>query len=149
MKGWPMTLDYPPVWTALFAVVIWLIGRFLPSGAGLLVAVGWLIVLASVALMIWAAVYFKRAATSINPHGQPTALITGGPFRWSRNPIYLADVLLLIGLCLAFRALPALLLIPIFIAILKRRFIIPEEARLTAAFPVDFAAYAKRVHRWL
>lgn len=149
MKGWPLSLDYPPIWTALFALLIWLIGRALPSGAALLVAVGWLIVLAALALMVWAAVYFKRAATSINPHGQPTALITGGPFNWSRNPIYLADALLLIGLCLALRALPALLLIPIFISVLTRRFIIPEEARLTAAFPVDFAAYAKRVRRWL
>lgn len=149
MKGWPLSLDYPPIWTALFALLIWLIGRALPSGAALLVAVGWLIVLASLALMVWAAVYFKRAATSINPHGQPTALITGGPFNWSRNPIYLADALLLIGLCLALRALPALLLIPIFISVLTRRFIIPEEARLAAAFPVDFAAYAKRVRRWL
>ena len=149
-KGrWPLTVDYPPIWTLGFALAIWLIGRVLPSGAALFVALGWLLVLASFALMLWAVRHFRRANTTVNPHGQPSALVTTGPFRLSRNPIYLGDALLLVGLCLAFRALPALILIPLFVWIINRRFIGPEEARLTAAFPRDYAEYASRTRRWL
>lgn len=149
MRDWPLSLDYPPLWTLAFAVAIWIIGRILPSGADLFVALGWLTVLASVALMLWAVVHFRRAGTTVNPHGQPARLITGGPFRFSRNPIYLGDAALLVGLCLGFRALPALILIPLFIRVINRRFIAPEEARLAAAFPQDYAEYATRTRRWL
>lgn len=149
-KGaWPLTLDYPPIWTAGFAAVIWLSGRWPGAGPGFLVLPGWLIVLAALGLMAWAAMYFRQMQTSINPHGQPAALITGGPFALSRNPIYLADALVLVGLALVCRALPALILIPVFAAIISHRFIQPEEARLTAAFPGSYPAYAARVRRWL
>ncbi len=147
--GWPVSADYPPVWTLGFAVAIWLIGHALRSGAALFVALGWLLVLAAFALMLWAVMHFRRANTTVNPHGQPARLITGGPFRFSRNPIYLGDALLLVGLCLAFRALPALVLIPLFVWIINRRFIGPEEARLTAAFPQDYPEYASSTRRWL
>lgn len=149
MPDWPLTADYPPVWVLVFAIGIWIIGRLLPSGADLLVALGWLMVLASLALMLWAVRHFRRAKTTVNPHGQPQRLITGGPFRLSRNPIYLGDAALLTGLCLAWRALPALILIPVFVAIINRRFIAPEEARLSAAFPDAYPTYARRTRRWL
>ncbi|MFV0301204.1 MAG: methyltransferase family protein [Paracoccus sp. (in: a-proteobacteria)] len=149
MRNWPLTADYPPLWTLGFAIAIWIAGRILPSGADLLVLVGWLMVLAALALMLWAVGHFRRAQTTVNPHGQPSALVTGGPFRFSRNPIYLGDALLLAGLCLALRALPALILIPLFVRIVNRRFIAPEEARLAAAFPRDYPDYARRTRRWL
>lgn len=149
MSSWRISADYPPLWLLVFSVGTWIIGRVLPSGADLLVAVGWLLVLAGLALMAWASVHFRRARTTINPHGQPASLITGGPFQLSRNPIYLADAMVLAGFCLAWRALPALVLVPVFIWIINRRFIIPEEARLTAAFPDAYPAYQARVRRWL
>ncbi|WP_185968497.1 isoprenylcysteine carboxylmethyltransferase family protein [Paracoccus sp. M683] len=149
MKNWPLTPDYPQSWALGFALAIWITGRVLPLGTAWLASVGWLIALAALVIMIWAMVHFHRSKTSPNPFGQPSALITDGPFRWSRNPIYLADAALLTGLCLAFRALPALVLIPVFVAIINRRFIAPEEARLATAFPAGFAAYANRVRRWL
>ncbi|WP_157994749.1 methyltransferase family protein [Paracoccus tegillarcae] len=148
-REWPITLDYPQIWLPVFALAIWLIGRVLPSGADLFVALGWLLVLAALALMVWSAQHFRLARTSINPHGQPDALITGGPFRFSRNPIYLADAMILIGFCLAWRALPTLILIPVFVWLINRRYIVKEEARLTAAFPETYPAYTQRVRRWL
>lgn len=148
-RDWPLSADYPPVWTLAFAIAIWFIGRVLPSGADLFVLLGWLLVLAAFALMLWAVVQFRRADTTVNPHGAPARLITGGPFRFSRNPIYLGDAALLVGLCLAFRALPALILIPLFVWIINRRFILPEEARLTAAFPQEYPDYTRRTRRWL
>lgn len=149
MTDWPRSPDYPPIWLAGFIAATLAIGWLWPAGPGFLVLPGWLLVGASLALMVWAALYFRRARTTINPHGQPGTLITGGPFALSRNPIYLADAILLLGLSLACRALPALILIPVFMAIITRRFILPEEARLTAAFPASFPAYAARVRRWL
>ncbi|WCR07568.1 methyltransferase family protein [Paracoccus fistulariae] len=99
--------------------------------------------------MGWAPIHFRRARTSISPYGQPTALITGGPFRLSRNPIYLADAMVLAGLCLAAQAPYALILLPLFIRLITTRFIRREEARLAETFPQDFAAYRRRTRRWL
>jgi protein-S-isoprenylcysteine O-methyltransferase Ste14 len=72
-----------------------------------------------------------------------------GPYGYSRNPIYLGDTLLLLGLGLA-GSWPSLLLgAPIFALAVDRYAIRPEESHLAARFPQDFAAYKKRVRRWL
>lgn len=65
----------------------------------------------------------------------------------SRNPIYLGDVLLLSGLILRWDAVLALPINPVFLSILERRFIIPEENRLRSAFKVDFFNYCQLVRR--
>lgn len=149
-KGdWPATADYPQIWLLGFVAVIWISSRVLPLGLGGLVPIGWLLVVAGVGLMIWASVHFHHAQTSINPFGQPGALITTGPFRHSRNPIYLGDTIVLTGLCLAWQTLPALILVPVFVRLIERRFILREEARLTASFPAGFAEYHRQTPRWL
>lgn len=144
-----LTLDYPPVWLAGFAALAWGIGRLAPMpfpGHRLL---GWGILAAGVALLSAAAVQMLSRRTTLDPHGASSALVTGGVYRLSRNPIYLADALILAGLALLWRAPLALLLVPVFAAVITRRFIRPEEARLAARFPADFPAFAARTRRWL
>lgn len=149
MTRWPATPDYPQIWFLGFILLIWLIGRLGLPAPDIMVPLGWLLVLAGLALMIWAARDFRRHRTTINPHGQPERLLTTGPFAVSRNPIYLADSFVLAGLALAWQALPGLLLIPLFVWIITQRFILQEEARLRAGFPDSYPAYTARVRRWL
>ena len=144
-----LTLDYPPVWLAGFAALAWGIGRLAPMpfpGARVL---GWLLLASGVLLLLGAAAQMLARRTTLDPHGAPSALVTGGLYRLSRNPIYLADALMLAGLALVWRAPQALALVPLFAAVITRRFIRPEEARLMALFPDAFPAFAARTRRWL
>ena len=142
-----LTLDYPPLWLAGFAAAAWVLGRIAPMPVpGWL---GWTLVILGLVLMAAAAMQMLARKTTLDPHGAPSALVTGGVFRLSRNPIYLADLLILAGLCLLWNAPLGLVLVPALGAVLTRRFILPEETRLKARFPDAFAAWSARTRRWI
>lgn len=145
-----LTLDYPPLWLAAFLAMAWGLSRWLPGGfGGLGYWPGWALIAAGLVLMGLAAATMRAARTTIIPHEQPSALVTGGIFARSRNPIYLGDVLILLGAVLVWDLAVALPLVPVLGAILRRRFILPEEARLRAVFGPAFDVYAARVRRWI
>ena len=99
--------------------------------------------------MLWAVIAFRRARTTIIPHQPPSALVETGPFRFSRNPIYLADLIILAGWCLGLGAPAALiLLIPLW-WVLRARFILPEEDRLARHLGSAYTDYKARVRRWI
>ena len=112
-----------------------------PVGTGF-VALGLLLV----ALAIWE---FARYRTTPIPHMEASALITSGIFRLTRNPIYLADAVILAGLILRWDAVLSLILIPILIWIIDFRFIRAEEMRLERAFGDAFLRYRTQTRRWL
>ncbi|MDO5704438.1 MAG: methyltransferase, partial [Paracoccus sp. (in: a-proteobacteria)] len=123
-----VTADYPKAWLAAAILLAWLTGWAAPHGPAFLSGAGIVLALAGLGLLIAAAVQMRRADTPSDPHAPPRALVTDGLFAWSRNPIYLADALILTGLCAAFHApLAALILTPAFVAIITARFIRPEE----------------------
>lgn len=100
-------------------------------------------------LMLLAVSEMRKHRTTVTPHLNADHLVVSGIFKRSRNPIYLGDVLILTGLILRWDAVLALPLIPVFISILERRFIVLEENRLRITFRADFAKYCQRVRRWL
>ncbi len=144
-------IDMPPVWLAAALVLARLAGLAVPAPAfgDWAELAGPLLVLAGLALMAAAAAHFLRAKTTIVPHEVPRSLIATGIYRFSRNPIYLGDVLILAGAVLYWRAALPLVLVPLFAWILRVRFILPEEARLGDAFPAAFESYRARTRRWL
>lgn len=143
--------DLPPLWTLLCLGSVLALDRMLPLDlfgmAGRVV--GAAAVLAGLGLMLAAVLRMRAAATTVIPHRAPSALVTGGVFRWSRNPIYLGDVLVVLGITLWIDAPLGLLMLPVLMAVLTRRFILPEEAKLAAAFGPDFADWCLRTRRWL
>jgi len=141
----------PPVWLIGFLALSWWLGG-LTGSMGFASWVGWVaiaLIAAAVAIFAVAVLEFRRVKTTIIPREAPSALITSGIFSRSRNPIYLADTLLLAGLIVKWDALLAVPLIPAFVWIIQSRFIKGEEAGLDAAFPSDFAAYKSRTRRWI
>lgn len=142
-------IDFPPVWLAGFAAIGGLVGRLAPIELGMNSIIGAGLILVGLVLMLAAAAQMLMARTTVIPHRDPSALVMGGVFGLSRNPIYLADALVLAGLYLHWDALVALPLVAVFMAIITRRFIRPEEARLHAIFGEVFDEYRARTRRWL
>ncbi|MFN4201562.1 MAG: methyltransferase family protein [Tabrizicola sp.] len=143
-------IDIPPGWLALHIAAAWLIARLSPAIFGAagrtlgtaLVGLGVLVMAAAVAQMV-------LARTTVIPRRDPSSLVTGGIFSLSRNPIYLADTLVLAGAILWFDAALALPLLASFVWLIQTRFIRDEEARLTAAFGPEFDLWAARTRRWI
>ncbi|MBV8230410.1 MAG: isoprenylcysteine carboxylmethyltransferase family protein [Planctomycetaceae bacterium] len=99
------------------------------------------------ALDIWAVATFRRLGTTPNPAGPTTALAVGGPYRFTRNPMYLGLVFLMAGLEFLANALWPLVLLPV--VIVRRAVIDREERYLTAEFGEEYLRYKARVRRWL
>lgn len=91
----------------------------------------------------------QHAHTSVSLHQPTTALVTGGPYRYSRNPIYVAMALLYTGLALLGNALYPLLLLPLVLTALYQQVIRYEERYLLHRFGQSYADYRARVRRWL
>ncbi|MGR3757750.1 MAG: methyltransferase family protein [Tranquillimonas sp.] len=144
-------LDLPPLWLLLFLAIALVQAALWPIRAAGAWAdiLGWALVAAGFGLMVAAIREFARHRTTPIPHREPSALVKTGVFRFSRNPIYLGDALVLAGVCLIWEAWPSLVLVPLFMVVIQRRFILPEERRLERAFGPDFAAFKAQVRRWL
>ena len=146
-------VDVPPVWLAVFVAFAWIQSGYFSFGLGFGGAwadfAGGLLVGGGLVLLVIAAVEFRRHKTTIIPHETASTLIQSGIFSKTRNPIYLGDVLILAGLILRWDAVPSLALVPIFVWVLEKRFIIPEEDRMRRAFRTDFARYEAKVRRWV
>ncbi len=152
MKAALSALDLPPVWTAGFAALGWALSRLAPIapfGGPLAEGAGTMLAGAALALAVWAALTMVVARTPVMPRRDADALVERGPFRFSRNPIYLADLGLLAAFGLWIGSLWPILLTLILKYLLDRRFIRDEEARLEAAFGEAYRAYAARVRRWI
>ena len=105
---------------------------------------------AGIALAFNSARSFVRAGTTLRPGGgDSTALVEVGPFRYTRNPMYLGLALILLGASVMLGTLTPFLVIPAFMWLIQRSFIRPEEAALEQTFGEDFRAYCQRVGRWI
>ena len=149
MKGFP---DLPPLWLLAFLVLAWLLDRGLPlvemfgpvfRGAGALIGA------AGFAGIFWSAMWFLRKKTTIEPHHDPGVLIVEGPYRFSRNPIYLGMLAILTGYVLWLGTLSPVLLPFAFFWVLTARFVEPEEEALRRAFGAEAHTYLNATRRWL
>ncbi len=104
---------------------------------------------AGVGVICWVAALFRRQRTTINPFASSSALVIQGPFLLSRNPIYLGKIAALIGIAVLLGSASPLLVVPVFLAVLDRRFIQAEERMLETAFGDEYRAYKDRVRRWI
>lgn len=145
-------IDLPPVWLAAAMAVVWIGARMSPVAAVFAPytrPLGVIVIAAGLILMMWSVWTMMRYKTTVIPHRSASALVTSGPFSISRNPIYLADAMILAGWALMLGAVVGLLLVPAFVFTIKRRFILGEEARLRASFGREFEEWSSRVRRWI
>ncbi len=148
-----LDLKIPPLVTgAVTATGMWLVSRTLPTLAFAplrVVAVG--LGLIGVVITALAMLSFWRVHTTVNPMKPSSAssLVTSGIYRFTRNPMYLGMLLILVGWALYLANVLAFVFLPAFILYMNRFQIEPEERALTALFRQDFLEYASRVRRWI
>ncbi len=119
---------------------------FLPAAA----SAGWLGAIAFVlALVAWAIFTMTRAGSNVPTNLPTTTIVEAGPYRFTRNPIYLGMVLGLIGLAIAFNSLWLLMTLALFALIIRYGVIAREEAYLERKFGDVYRRYRARVRRWL
>lgn len=151
----PNRLPWPPIiYLAAIAISIAL-GLLYPLPwisaplSDILFAAGWLLVAAMVALDFSAMRTMARAKTTIMPNRASEHLVTTGAFSFTRNPIYLGNTLLMIGVGLI-TGIAWFLLLAIVAAFLTQKLAIEREERhLEARFGKRYRDYAKRVRRWI
>lgn len=105
--------------------------------------------LAAVGLALWAIMRFRAAETHVEPHKPTTALVVAGPYRFTRNPIYLGFLLLTLGLALVAANGWGVLALPALWASLRYLVIGVEETFLLARFGAPYQAYKAAVRRWI
>ena len=106
-------------------------------------------VAAYVALFAAAFIAFRRARTSLLPNRPAAAFVTAGPYRLTRNPMYVSLAALYVGVSLFANSWWPPLLLPVVLLAVDRAVIAREERYLAGAFPAEYAAYRARVRRWL
>jgi protein-S-isoprenylcysteine O-methyltransferase Ste14 len=141
----------PPVCYALAVLIGYFLDRRwpLPIAAGPWTTIAAFLVIAGTAIAFLSVGRFRRSKTSIVPIRPAEALVLNGPYRYTRNPMYVSLALLTIACGLFLRTWwPIILLVPT-LAIVQQFVILPEERYLRRRFGIEYDAYTRRVRRWL
>jgi protein-S-isoprenylcysteine O-methyltransferase Ste14 len=112
-------------------------------------ALGWPSVLAGLAVGLLGFREMKRAGTNVQTHKPTTAIVEAGPYRYTRNPLYVGMTLIYAGFTARANALPAALLLPAVLAVMRRGVIEREERYLEGKFGDEYLRYKRRARRWI
>ena len=143
---------HPPVLLLLHVLAAFLLNWLLPlpfTFPKTLEWTGYVLVLIGLGVAFSAVSQFGKMHTTLDPHGSASAIVTSGPYRFSRNPIYLGFICTLIGLPLALNNYWGAVLSPLLMLSLYRLVIKHEEAYLEEKFGDVYTSYKSRVRRWL
>lgn len=149
-------VHFPPPFVFVAAFLLgmaldrWVIHfRFGDARWPLLPVAGWVLIALGLFVMLWAILTFMRARTSVLPFRPATAMVTSGPYRLSRNPMYVGLTLLYVGLSLLTGMAWSLVMLPLALFALTTLVIRREERYLEAAFGAEYDAYRTHVRRWV
>ncbi|MBK9926694.1 MAG: isoprenylcysteine carboxylmethyltransferase family protein [Anaerolineales bacterium] len=141
-----------PILTIVHIILVILLGNLLPLPVPVPAFVPWLgLVIAGLGLVlgILASMEFRRIRTTMDLKKSPTGLVTSGVYRYTRNPVYLGFVFMLIGFSLSMRTYWGIIFIVPLVTLMNTLVIKKEEANLEKKFKTQYADYKSRVRRWL
>ena len=133
----------------------WLVDRklrplALPGiGANVAEPIGLALIVVGFALMAWGIVTFHRRGTAVYPNQPASSLVTDGPYRFTRNPMYTGMTVAYLGGSLVVGSLWPIVLLPVVLVLLVRLVVRREEAYLENAFGKNYEVYRATVRRWL
>jgi len=111
--------------------------------------IGIALLILGTALAFWGVSVFRRAKTTILPFRASTAIVRDGPYRFTRNPMYVGMTLGYLGASLVVNSPWPIIVLPFVLIALTRLVITREEAFLTATFGDEYITYTRQVRRWL
>ena len=111
--------------------------------------IGILILITGISLVYISLRKLSKMKTTFIPDGKPEKLVMDGPFRFSRNPIYLGMLLILVGVSISLQSFSSLMISIIFGLIINFTWIKHEEKKLEDIFDSEWEEYSKRTRRWL
>ena len=149
----PSAIPWPAVLLAAALTAGALLGRFYPlpwPGLDDLAAqaIGYGLGAAGIVLVAWGLLTLYRAHTTVLPHKRVDRLVTHGPFRFRRNPIYMGEVLIFLGLAQLTGNIWLAIMAPLFAVAVLGLAIVPEERHLEARFGEAYLDYKARTRRW-
>jgi protein-S-isoprenylcysteine O-methyltransferase Ste14 len=145
----------PPLFFVIGILAGWMLDRYwhpMPLsrfGGSAIKPLGWILLALGIILAAWGITTFRHAKTAINPHGSASQLVTQGPYRFTRNPMYTGLTFQYLGVAALLDSGWPIIVLPIVLLVLVRTVISREEAYLKDAFGADYGAYTARVRRWL
>lgn len=154
-EGSPNKYPLPPLLTIGTLILCWLLDRYLPLGwepedvSNFMRVTGWLLIACAIALDIWAFLTFRAHNANMMPHRAATKLLMSGPFAHSRNPIYLANVLIVTGSGFALGSRWFLFGAVVLFLLLQELAIKREEKHMAAKFGPQWRDYSNAVRRWI
>jgi protein-S-isoprenylcysteine O-methyltransferase Ste14 len=92
---------------------------------------------------------FRLSRTTIKPFEESSHLVTNGLYRFTRNPMYLGFTLILIGAAILMSSLTPFFIIPLFVILIEKKFVVREEQMLSMKFGPAWQEYASRTRRWV
>ena len=149
MKNKPI---YPPTYLLVAIITILVLHFVLPVAK--IVPVPWnlsgiLLLIGGAAINVLAVNQFHRVNTPVKPFEESTALVTSGPYRLTRNPMYLGFTLILIGVALLCSSLIPFFVAALFAILMDRKFIAREEMILARKFGAEWQVYQAKTRRWI
>jgi protein-S-isoprenylcysteine O-methyltransferase Ste14 len=145
-------LCLPPQIAFIALVVGTLLHALLPQSWRVIPAipfVGTLLLSMGAVLAVWAMAIFRKQRTPVYPTTTPTALVTSGPFKFTRNPMYLGITAILIALVFLLGSLPMLVAPLLFLLVMNLYYLPFEETKMEKLFGETYTTYRQRVRRWL
>jgi len=142
----------PPVYLLGAIVAMILLQRFLPGGVLMPTPWNWLGCIPLIGGLVLggsAARLFRRFDTTIKPGQTSNQLMVVGPYRFTRNPIYVGMILLLSGMAVMLDGLTPWLILPLFVYLIMRNVIPVEESMLEETFGKEYGEYRAKVRRWV
>jgi protein-S-isoprenylcysteine O-methyltransferase Ste14 len=143
----------PPPLIYLAALIIGLVLHYLAPTPfiprGLAYGLGGVLLMIAAWISISAERVMRKAGTAVKPTIPTTALVIEGPFRFTRNPLYVGLTLFYLGIAFAVQSFWALVLLLVVLVVMKRGVIDREEHYLERKFGADYLRYKERVRRWI
>jgi protein-S-isoprenylcysteine O-methyltransferase Ste14 len=143
---------HPPIVAMFYIIVAILLGRFVPLVSELSIMIrniGFGFVVVGFLFGLAAFLEFRKAKTTILPHGSASNIISSGIFRFTRNPIYLGFLFMVIGFPLNYGSIWGIVAALFFVTTMNRLVIEKEEAYLEKKFKEQYTSYKSSVRRWL
>lgn len=142
----------PPVFFLVGIVVMVLLNSYFPIGRWLHYPwryLGVIFLVLGFSLGLGSGLYFRRLGTNPRPGAKAALIVTTGPFKYTRNPMYLGLTIMLIGASILLGTFSPVLVIPIFIILVQTQFVLREEILMEQWFGQPYLEYKKKTPRWL